>query len=328
MNKLEAEYTSTNHKLFAHLDRLVHVKRNLFFPVELSIALTDKCNLHCKFCSVRDRKMDELDYLDLKKTLKKMVLLGLRSIVFTGGGDPTLHPKINQLIKFASRLRQYRVNSRHKGTTSIPVSLGIITNGLLMNKLIKPENLKKFTWIRISMNGLDEGADYNNITVPKKVDIGLSYVWTENSSEEKLTCIEYFARKWKAKFVRVVPNCLRPEDQQRYKKDVSPLIEKFPNFFFQTKPYYVPEKCWIGWLKPFLNSDGYFYPCSAIPLLKRYFDPKFRIGHMTEANKIWPAVKNSFPTHRCQDGKCFWFTQNNIITDIINSREAVHRDFI
>ena len=69
-------------------------------PRQVSIALTNICDLHCKFCYAPKIKATlSFDYL--KKWLKEIDQLGTLGVGF-GGGEPTLYPKFAQLCEFAA----------------------------------------------------------------------------------------------------------------------------------------------------------------------------------------------------------------------------------
>ncbi len=59
------------------------------------------CQAHCKYCitKYRNTKNDILDLKTLKKVLEKN---NYEKIEITGGGEPTLHPKINEIIKICA----------------------------------------------------------------------------------------------------------------------------------------------------------------------------------------------------------------------------------
>jgi hypothetical protein len=63
------------------------------------------------------------------------------------------------------------------------------------------------------------------------------------------------AEKYRAEFVRVVPNCLNVEEKEKYIEDLRPKIAKYPKLFFQGKEHKVPRACLIGYYKPFIAPD-------------------------------------------------------------------------
>jgi MoaA/NifB/PqqE/SkfB family radical SAM enzyme len=303
---LEQKYTSTETKMMHNLDKLILIQKGVWRPASIQFAPTDKCNLDCDFCSVKERDGDEIYLDDAKKALLKFKNLGARTVEFTGGGDPTMYKGINELIEFSDTLG-YKI--------------GMITNGVTVKKNITKKNLDKLTWLRISLNSLDYVQD---IDVPEiKGTLGFSYVWNARSDRKKLDKIKEYKDKYNAKFVRVVPNCLTYELIDQYKKDIKPIVDEYKDFFFQTKEYSKPERCWIGYLKPFVAPDGYIYRCSAIPLIKQKFDPEWRMGHISDIDKIWNDVK-PYSTEKCD--KCFFKVHNDIIENTI--RECEHEYFL
>jgi MoaA/NifB/PqqE/SkfB family radical SAM enzyme len=92
--KEEDIYTSTGGKLLFHPNVVKKIiEKEKATPVSLSIAPTSKCQLNCVFCSNANReKNEELDPSDLTVFIKKLHKLGLKTIEWTGGGDPLLYP--------------------------------------------------------------------------------------------------------------------------------------------------------------------------------------------------------------------------------------------
>jgi MoaA/NifB/PqqE/SkfB family radical SAM enzyme len=346
--RLERIYTSTSTKLLQHMDRLQEARtKGHWRPITLQLAPTDRCNLDCIFCSVKHRnfeqveglvkkygrnvvvgkpkeKPDELSMEQIKTAVEDLMSVGpLKSVEVTGGGDPTMYPQVNELIDYL----------HGKG-----LEVGMITNGLLVKKVLKPSTLDKLTWLRVSLSYLDKENFYtppevvDDIDLPKiKGVLGFSYVWNEFSTEQKLEKIAQLAERYGVRFVRIVPNCLNVEEQARFKQTVNAHIEninkKFGKevLFFQTKDYSVHPNCYIGWLKPYLNCDGYFYHCSAVPLYNQKFTPHWRMGAYNEVRKIW-SQKGPFNACKCEPGKCFYAEQNRILDSLFVN--VPHKNFV
>jgi MoaA/NifB/PqqE/SkfB family radical SAM enzyme len=89
------------------------------------IPVGSRCNASCKFCITNLRstpKKEFLDISDLKRTLSQNLF---KKIEITGGGEPLLHPKINEIISLC--------------TLHAPTQL--YTNGKLIN-LLRKNNLR------------------------------------------------------------------------------------------------------------------------------------------------------------------------------------------
>ena len=306
--KMETHYTSSESKLLHHLYRLQLAQEGIFKPIMLELAPTNKCDLNCVFCSVANRDLSkELTLEEMISAVKQFKSLGLLSVELTGGGDALCHPNIGELV---DRLH------------SMKLKLGLITNGLKLQTLTQTQ-LRKFTWIRISLNTLDYVEELQ-VKIPSAVTLGFSYVWNQLSTPKKLQQVSEYAKKYKVQYVRVVEDCLSPERIDKARNEVAPLMHKYPQFFFSMKGYDKPKECWLGYLRPFLNADGYIYRCSANPLIERKFHPHFRMCHYRNITQFWNKIEKAFATDKC--GLCFFKEQNELLASIINP--VKHPNFI
>jgi len=308
----EKNFTSTANKLLKYPERLKAISEDgLWHPINLQISPTEICNLNCSFCSVKNRGNLSLEIDEMKNAIIDFNNLGLQSIEITGGGEPTLHPKINELIRFAY---------------SLGLKIGLITNGIALDN-VSQKNLDKLSWLRISLNGIDEDKTPN---IPEiKGTLGFSYVWNEKSNILKLKYIYGLAMRHNVEYVRVVPNCLNIEEQKRLRTEVGFLVKELgfeDKIFIQTKSYEIYPKCWIGGLKPFLYSDGFIYQCSAVALYNRKFSPEWRICYYNDINKIWPNNYKPLNNKMCRKGKCFYSDQNKLLDEL--QMEVKHDGFI
>jgi MoaA/NifB/PqqE/SkfB family radical SAM enzyme len=248
----------------------------------------------------------------MKDSIEALKNLGLKTVELTGGGEPTMYKDINDLIAIIT-------------DALFNLKCGLITNGTNL-KVLTRKSLERLTWIRISMNCLEQ---VDSIDIPKLPDtctLGFSYVWNEGGkvyNRNMLNKIQEYAKKYDAKYIRIVPNCLSVEHILKAREEVPRLIKGIPNAFFQSKEYEAHTNCYMGYLKPFLYTDGYLYHCSANPLLERRFHPDFRMGHWTEIGEIWKNPK-PFSTEKC--GLCFFAEQNRLIEDLMTKRE--HEEFL
>ena len=102
------------------------VKGNIRPTYEFEISIVEHCNLNCAYCSHYSPLAKEA-YLSpeaLEKDLKRIYELSGQQIerVKILGGEPTLHPKLNEILSVA-----------RKSIGAIPILL--FTNGLLLEKM-------------------------------------------------------------------------------------------------------------------------------------------------------------------------------------------------
>lgn len=129
-------------------------------------------------------------------------------------------------------------------------------------------------------------------------------------------------RTHKPEYVRLLPNCLQPElidkrcDQLRTMANaIDPTV-----VFVQYKPPAAPPNCWLGYLHPVLNSDGYVYPCDSCVLNKsagHKFAEPWRVCRWDEIWKLYTESARSLikdPATLCPG--CV-FTRSNLLLQTV-----------
>lgn len=130
-NQFKKIFAINEEVFFDEIDSLEKL-RMYIDPIDLSkpflnyleINLVDNCNLNCKGCAhfsnICDKKYVKAEQFeeDLKKVTNIFNLYNFRLL----GGEPLLHPNLNEIIEIA---RRYLPSSR----------IVIVTNGLLLDKL-------------------------------------------------------------------------------------------------------------------------------------------------------------------------------------------------
>ena len=173
-------------KIIPYLDDIEAILEGKFrLPITCEIDPSNRCQNECNFCMYANyRKENPVDldfgvYLNLINNLRK---LGVKSITFTGGGEPLVHPEIRNMILAAQDFE-----------------LGLTTNGIFLNRVF--DLLGHFEWVRISLDAatsktyrLLKGTDFFNrvidnvkIALDEKIeliDIGLSYVISKGNEHE------------------------------------------------------------------------------------------------------------------------------------------------
>ena len=329
-NPLEI-FTSTGIKYLRQPDMVKGIRSGVPRPVSLQVSPTNQCQLRCVFCSVDERDLSlEWELEDLKKLVRKFYDLGIKTVEFSGGGDPTAYKSLPQIVEFCK---------------SLGLKIGMITNGVALDRLPR-ETLESFAWIRISMVTLDY---HETIKIPQpwpeNTVLGMSYVVGQidytgtprkftKSDDQGLRKVADYARRYNAAYVRVVPECLTGSEMKMAEihKSWIPVVEEIgPPLFFQSHKWQKQAKqCWMDMIKPWAHSDGYIYPCNSVSLnteARRDFDPKWRLCHWTEVEKYYEdRGSESLPFVKELCDQCS-FTQNNqMIADLIEPMQ--HEDFV
>lgn len=306
MAELKDSFTSTGEKLFYHQEAMQRLRDGMGTPISAWCAPTDLCNARCGFCSVGMRPADVLPFSVVKGFIDQLLPLGLKSIVFSGGGnfllwkDKTTGQDCNDIIDYCN---------------SNGLECALITNGMPMVeypggrkswKNMRPETLDKLTWCRISMAGLDYNHKEQQVFVPdfdpSKTSLGFSWImsdiyeepshkhgWVstpddivtpmENRkivmAEERLPWIEEQVKRYvelySPAYVRLLCNCLEPQKISHRHSVLSEMAYRInPGIVFsQSKPPRQPSHpCAKVYTRPCLNADGWVYPCDSVVLNK------------------------------------------------------------
>lgn len=136
-------------KLALHQDKVASLARGqMVAPQTIEVDVTDGfCNQACMFCcfgSGPHQKLEMIDPVALTGALTEAYQLGTRAVELVGGGEPTTHPKIADIIS---------------GITEIgdgDMEVGIITNGVLANRLLPVAD--RLAYVRVSLDSADQNT--------------------------------------------------------------------------------------------------------------------------------------------------------------------------
>ena len=298
-------FTSTGAKLLNHPEVIRRIKTNKrSAPISLQVGPTSRCNLNCVFCSNANRtKHEDIDLDKIVKLMHTLRAKGLKTVEFTGGGEPTMYQYINELIREAAK---------------IGLEQGMITNGILLSDKIEQKNLDLLKWVRVSINCLEY---VQSIDLPViKGTLGFSYVINEKRTTDVMERIGQHVDKYKPQYVRIVTNCLATDSEQEhnnqfYEKEVRRWGAPY---FYQPKIFQRPSVCYWCYIKPFVLHDGYVYPCSSVVLNSQAdgkFHSKYRWVKMGKLPEMYDKKMVPFPTDNCDH--CVFKTQNDIIEMIL-----------
>jgi radical SAM protein with 4Fe4S-binding SPASM domain len=127
-------------KAINHLPVLeANLKRVTYGPVSVVVHPTNACNAECPMCRYAGlrQEAETIPLTVLKAALNDLALLGVRSIVISGGGEPLVYPHLDEVIDEAA---------------SLDLRIGVVTNFIAANDRIITSIANHVDWIRISIN--------------------------------------------------------------------------------------------------------------------------------------------------------------------------------
>lgn len=128
--------------------------------MSINLDLTTACNFRCTHCIDWDKLNTGVKYDEdeLFESLGKLIAEGLRSVILIGGGEPTIHRRFEDMVRF---LKEHGIK------------VGVVTNGARGEVLLKVAPiLAKGDWIRLS---LDSGKNetFLRMHLPRHKEISL-----------------------------------------------------------------------------------------------------------------------------------------------------------
>ncbi|MFA4906041.1 MAG: radical SAM protein [Candidatus Margulisiibacteriota bacterium] len=331
--------TIASHKIFAHPKRVrgALLDPRHTAPITLDIDPTTSCNSRCPNCTFPDNGRMFLDFDLYRRTVEEASRMGVKAVTFTGGGEPTLHPRFLEMIETA---RAYGLE------------VGLITNGLAFSPEIAERALPLLNWVRFSLDagspemyrkthGLNDQAFAKltkNIESAVKIKrdrnlntrLGASYLILEADQTDLRKAVElgrsagldYLQFKpmqihdplavggysYNLPVIREAAKYLRPLVSHNYGDAFHVYFTRFCPQMMEGGPleYRKSPTCFGQRFTTSLAADGRLYACCHYK-----YDPEFELGnlHIDSFQAIWGSerrmklLEEINPTHKCL-GKC------------------------
>lgn len=277
-SEAEHRYTSTGVKFWRHREAMESYQagggRSI---ISTHVSPEGACNLKCPFCSVTYRDTHARIALPrIQKYLTDLKARGLKAVILTGGGEPTLYPHFNELVRWIH---------------TEGLSVALITNGTMTDR-VEADVWSLFSWVRVSINIFDGWREKirldRSLLTPNCV-VGASFVYSIEHEAAKedvpIDRLELFRQISKvadrvgATYIRVLPNCLLPQDQLVAEhRSIQAIANALGDerYFHQYKVHGAPEAvvCHQSYFRPYLSEEpfgeggepGTVYPCDSVVL--------------------------------------------------------------
>lgn len=310
------------------------------FPRMVSCWLTTLCNYNCPYCLFKEENKTERVVVNadaFMKFIDNIAALGVKSLEFSGGGEPTLHPKFLDITQHG-----------HKAG----LKLGLITNGT--NLLY--ETLKDFRYVRIGLDA-SNSETYNLIKKPpintafdivlKKISklieargnnnrprIGIKFI-INTLNYEDIPNMVYLGERLNVDYIQFKgehngPNVLNDKQRDLCEEilDDMRLVAhgNKPDILGSVRPQRISVKCFLSPIHAVINPKGDVLVCC-------YFTNKI-IGNAFKEpfEKFWGSkehkkILQGLTINACKKWDCRFFGYNKKMKEVIDG-DVIDINFI
>jgi MoaA/NifB/PqqE/SkfB family radical SAM enzyme len=352
------DYLYFKNKFLRHIDKLDKIKDNKdVSPVLARIDVTNRCNHNCIYCMYKKslRRFGLCDSFNCRDAIKRDYLIslicsckkiGIKAIMFTGGGEPTIYPNFKSIMNLALI----------KG-----LEVGVITNGGGIDKeWINLLMHKKFEWIRISLDAANKKT-WQKVHCPcygnsfDKI-LGIVRFWKSKSVHTRIEASFVINDKnWKEvveftklckmnKFngVRISFTYSIKKESLYYRYKDQMLLKLNEAQKLATKKFYVTilksrlesleiknknyERCYFSFFSTSIGADLKVYPCCMTKYASKYCIGYLRNGKMDKKfiKRLSRNVRNIQPK-RCP---VCWYDEFNRSCDYYCKSKVNFENFI
>jgi MoaA/NifB/PqqE/SkfB family radical SAM enzyme len=178
-------------KIVLHPQFARYMAGERIYPVGLEVSPAGACNASCGFCfyantgELGEHRAVFLDTERATRLLEECRELGIKAVTWTGGGDPSLHPAIRDLVKWADALG---------------IEQGMFTNCLALPRY----DPAKLAWVRVTRTDKPLREDYlAKLRACRR--FGFAYNYSGPADDADLLATLAAAERVKADYVQVRP---------------------------------------------------------------------------------------------------------------------------
>jgi len=300
------------------------------FAVTVEMDLCGFCNHSCSFCMFADKHTkDMITYDEAVSIINQIHVMGAKSIVFTGGGEPTLNPNIEEIANYAH---------------SLGLQIALVTNGSMLDRVI--DIGEKFEWVRVSMDASNAdmyseirsvpasefGKVISNLAWFKRwmpyTTLGIAYMVfdkTKDSLDEAIS----IANQIGVDYIQFRPLLedgfrLNPDEASRLsalQNGHTKVLFSFDRFFNQSRRLY--NRCLGNFFVSIVAANKDVYTCCHFRGHK-----KFVLGNLKNESyaSIWSRRKPVVVDKHCIK-QCRLHYVNNLL-HTLSSENMIHENFL
>lgn len=262
-------------------------------PKYVEFHLTDLCNSHCYFCNQVSLRTGNksIDYQLFKRTLNNLKKQGLLAIRLSGGGEPTVYPKILEVVKYVQQLNISLLRFDTNGINLSPELCKKLLDCDLNILHISLQAPSSQLWGDITQR---DSKDFlrilGNIECFLKLDIyRLTKVYASFVVDEKTyECIPSMSKLCNDLGIGINVHYLNCHQYTGdFKNAVIPKVNKILSNLQLRPDREIPNFCGAPWMALLIKANGDVYPCCALQ------DKLFIMGNILSSDivDIWNGQK-------------------------------------
>lgn len=273
------------------------------------LLITDRCNFNCPYC----RGMRSDCKGDMDKTLTGLILdtwfkQGLKNIRFSGG-EPTLHKRLNELVKKCKDRNVERIAISTNGSAKIEDYLRLHKNGVDDFSISLDACCSSLGDIMAGRKGSwDQVVD--NIKILSRITyVTVGMVFTDDNIDSCLDSVLY-AESLGVSDIRVIPSAQYNKALTRLALLPKFILDKYPILNYRISNLIAKRsfrgikrtdcsKCWLV-LDDMAIAGKYHFPC--IIYLREQGDPIGKVNeNMREKRLDWFVNHNTYKDKICRE---------------------------
>lgn len=328
------------------------------YPVSVELDLSNICNHGCPWCSFNGFRQEHWQHFDTPRILSlldELAEVGVKSITFTGGGEPLVHAQAEAILTKASQYFEWGVvtNGRrmegnlaaliaaHARFVRVSLDAGTTQTHQMLHATAMPEYARILkNMAQVVAQAYDRGT---SLTVGASFcvfDVNLKEIRqaarrVKDTGANYLEVRPVFPTEWRGGgFGNPLTEAMVDEardELESAKREcdgdgfrVIGMIRRFEQVTDKTKPY---KSCHIGPITTVINADGNIYHCC----VQRGM-PQFVAGSVLTApfKDVWLSAQHrqmiaDIDVSKCPS--CRYDGYNQLIEEAFLS-DAMHKEFL
>lgn len=310
----------TNNKIFKHLDRVICKD---YRPITADIFLTNYCNNKCPYCTYRRWELDKdarfLTYDNFVIYASRMLELGVKGFILTGGGEPTLNRDFEKICTWLNDNQlDWGINTNFNVVKYIkPNYLKISLDGYDVNSYISNRGVDAYNTVRDNIIKYSAWKKENS----KNTSLGIQILAKSVSEVEKFyeankdLPVDYISIRPMESTCGTYYKNITNTDSELYPTNIIQAINRIASLDSRIILNYKwnllsqqEESCTAQWAQLAINELGEVMYCC--------HKPYQIVGHILDENILEKKAKTKTDMSMC-DIPCRMTAPNQIVNNIL-----------